>query len=274
MFNPGKKSFEAEYDECASHCPPAKFVCVAKCSDDYDENLSKCPCQSKCPSGCPCPEYECESERTDVLILSTHPDSKNLPIMTNSAAREDEDFFFELDEKAEVYKSCSLTWQNELHVFGGKSEKTQISKVTSCRLEPIGKLAFNHYYGDCVNVADNKVILCFNNENGDYNKCRMASSPTGAFSEMALSQYHHRITRIATDDGEFMKLPNKNKLCRFNSEFIIAVGSQGVNNESINKKTELLDVNGNSWSDADEYTLDWGLTEFFCTFEFFRRSSI
>ena len=104
----------------------------------------------------------------------------------------------DIDGEAEVFRSCSLTWENELYVFGGNSKQTQISKVTSCRLEPIGQLKFNHHLGDCVNVAGNKVILCFNNASGDSKKWR--------FSEMKLSQYDHSWTRIATNDGEFMKL--------------------------------------------------------------------
>ena len=138
--------------------------------------------------------------------------AKNVPVLTSAAGREDKDFNFEIDEEAEVYQSCSLTWENEFYVFGGKSMKKQISKVSSCRLEPIGQLAFDHYYGDCVNVANNKVVLCFNVASGDYKKCRNASSPTGAFSEMAPSQYDHKHTRIATDNGEFIKLSNKNYL--------------------------------------------------------------
>ena len=129
----------------------------------------------------------------------------NVPVLTNVAGDE-KDFNFDVDGEAEVFRSCSLTWENELYVFGGNSKQTQISKVTSCRLEPIGQLKFNHHLGDCVNVAGNKVILCFNNASGDSKKCRVASSPTGEFSEMKLSQYDHSWTRIATNDGEFMKL--------------------------------------------------------------------
>ena len=193
-----------------------------------------------------------------VLILSTFRPA-SVPVLTNSAAHVDKDLNFEIDDKAQVFKSCSLTWQNELFVFGGDNEKkTQISKVTSCRLELIGQLAFNHIYGDCVNVSNKKVILCFNNERvapGDYKKCRMASSPTDTFSEMALSQYKHRNTRIATNNGEFRKLQNKINCVVFNSELIIAVGGF----DPSNKKSELLDVNGNNWSSADDYPSDWGL---------------
>ena len=94
-----------------------------------------------------------------VLILNTSL-SSTVPVLTNATGREDKDFNFEIDEEAEVRSSCSLTWQNELYVFGGGSKKTQISKVQSCRLAPIGQLAFNHN-GDCVNVAGKAVVLCF-----------------------------------------------------------------------------------------------------------------
>ena len=128
---------------------------------------------------------------------------ENVPVLTNAAGREDKDFDFEIDEEAEAYYSCSLTWQNELYVFGGNFKRKQISKVQSCRLAPIDELAFSHDLGDCVNVADKAIILCFNS--GNYKKCRMASSPTGEFSEMEQSRYEHIFTRIATNDGEFIK---------------------------------------------------------------------
>ena len=79
----------------------------------------------------------CHSE---VLILLTGdvrnvPEVRNVPVLTNAAARDDRDLDFEIDEEAEVYMSCSLTWENELYVFGGQTKVTQILKVTSCRLE-------------------------------------------------------------------------------------------------------------------------------------------
>ena len=132
----------------------------------------KCPCQSKCPHCCPYPEYECEP--AEVLILNTVK-AANVPVLTNAAARNDKNFYFSIGEEAQVQFSCSLTWENELYVFGGNTKKRQISKVTSaCRLEQIGQLTFDHFFGDCVNVANNKIVLCFNYDNG-WKKCRMAS---------------------------------------------------------------------------------------------------
>ena len=66
----------------------------------------------------------------------------------------------------------------------------------------IGTLAFNHEFGDCVSVTDDRIYLCFNSETGDGKKCRVGSSPTGQFSEVAPSNYEHRVTRIATNNGE------------------------------------------------------------------------
>ena len=143
------------------------------------------------------------------MILSTYK-AESVPVLTNADGRDDKDFNFKIDEMAQVYKSCSLTWQNELYVFGGstKQTKSQISKVKSCRLEPIGELKFDHAYGDCVNVAGKQIVLCFNYgllQDGDLKKCRMAASPTDEFSKMAPSEYNHAQTRIATNDGEFIK---------------------------------------------------------------------
>ena len=41
----------------------------------------------------------------------------------------------------------------------------------------------------------------------------------------------------------------------FISELIVAVGSSGKH-----KRTELLNVNENNWSEAEDYPFDWGLT--------------
>ena len=150
-----------------------------------------------------------------------------VPVLTNSAGRDDKDFNFEIDDEVEVANSCSLTWQNELYVFGGHSQtaRYQIAKVQSCRLTPIGKLAFAHYTADCVSVAGKKIVLCFNSTSADRKKCRMAASPTGAFSEMKLSQYEHKYTRIATNDGEFFK---QNSVMTFSLQNLLSLSEAGM----------------------------------------------
>ena len=45
----------------------------------------------------------------------------------------------------------------------------------------------------------------------------------------------------------------------FISELIVAVGSW-VSSSNYNRKAELLDVEENNWSEADDYLFAWGLT--------------
>ena len=137
--------------------------------------------------------------RSEVLILSTNNDA-TVPIITNAAGDVDRDFYFSIDNDAEVSRSCSIVWNNQLYIFGGKSMKTQISKVSNCRLERVGELAFNHAFGACTNVADDRIYLCFDEKNAK--KCRVGSTPLGQFNEINPSHYDHRATRIATDDSE------------------------------------------------------------------------
>ena len=113
--------------------------------------------------------------------------------MTNANGDVDLDFYFSIDDDAEVYQSCSITWNNQLYVYGGKNKRTQISKVTDCRLKRVGTLEFNHEAGDCVNAGDNRIYLCFDCAKANKNKCRVGSSPIGGlFNEIALSHYYHK----------------------------------------------------------------------------------
>lgn len=137
--------------------------------------------------------------RSEVLILSTNNDA-TVPTITNAAGDVDRDFYFSIDNDAEVSRSCSIVWNNQLYIFGGKSMKTQISKVTNCRLERVGELAFNHAFGACTNVADDRIYLCFDEKNAK--KCRVGSSPMGSFTEITSSHNAHKWTRIATNNGE------------------------------------------------------------------------
>jgi len=139
--------------------------------------------------------------RTEVLVLSTYS-WDDVPIITNAAGRQDTNFDFVFGEGTEVDYSCSMTWKNELYIFGGRSQKRQISKLIGCQLTRIGELEFDHYLGACANVADAKLYLCFNDASGDYDKCRVALSPTGIYEEINRSIHYHAFTRIAASEGD------------------------------------------------------------------------
>ena len=202
---------------CIISCAHDDMGCFMKCSQDYQANLGQCPCQPGCPNACPCPVYECpvtttttpvttttaESVKTQVLILNTYK-PVNVPVITNAQGREDRNFYFLMGENTEVKYSCALTFRNENYVFGGLDEKRQISKIVNCQLKNIGQLEFDHYYGGCANVADEKIYLCFNFATDDAKKCRVASSPASQFEEIAQSVSEHRWTRVAASQCKIL----------------------------------------------------------------------
>ena len=219
------------YNRCLLICPPGDAICLSDCVREYQgkvsaissvtlkffkqtkirvvelnrqkENLNRCPCQSGCPNGCPCPEYTCPATTTDILVLSTYK-SQNVPIITNGSGKDERNFSFVLEQGTEVYHSCSLTWENRHFIFGGNNEKTQISMVDECKLKLVGQLAFNHYFGGCANVDDRLIYLCFNSDNSeDYKKCRYSISPLGEFQQISDSNHQHSFTRIAADKCKF-----------------------------------------------------------------------
>ena len=101
-----------------------------------------------------------EETLTSVLILSTAL-RDNIPVILTTLGQADKSFDFSYASSAEVYKSCSVTFQNEYFVFGGYKQKRQISKIEGCQLKRIASLSFNLEYGGCANVADNQVYVCF-----------------------------------------------------------------------------------------------------------------
>ena len=117
--------------------------------------------------------------KQSILVLNTKSHS-NKPVLIDSNGEFNEYISFE--SHAPVYGACSLTWKNEHYVFGGRVEKTLISKIIKCSLEPIGNLnamkTFSHYHGGCTNMNDEYIYLCFSSENKhDIRKCHVASSP-------------------------------------------------------------------------------------------------
>ena len=151
-----EEEFEQVYTECTASCGIGEYLCISTCVREYEYNMDTCPCKSDCPHGCPCPGYECQSTTTPeenltsspapiretVLVLSTY-NMYTVPLLTDSEGRDDRNFFFMYGEATEAYHSCGLTFQNEFYMFGGWSHKTQISKITKCRLERVGSLTFD-----------------------------------------------------------------------------------------------------------------------------------
>ena len=159
-------------------------------------------------------------------------------------------------EGTQVYYSCSVTWRNQFFVFGGYNHKRQISKLSGCKLTSVGTLAFDHYYAACSIAGDDVIYLCFNTNNADdYKKCRSAAEPLGNFTEIPLSTYEHRYTRIASSSSkfhvDFLQIVVDKLLIKFSDE-ILAVGSYSPSNN----KTEMFLTEANRWFTLGDFPLD------------------
>ena len=56
--------------KCISECELSDDACAESCSQEYTESLKSCPCRENCPTGCPCPNYQCPTV-TGASILTT-----------------------------------------------------------------------------------------------------------------------------------------------------------------------------------------------------------
>lgn len=206
---------EDMYVECLVACPKGDVECLAACARENDDLIVQCPCNEQCPHGCPCAGYECpmtttavpttttavSNSKKSVLILNTHS-SMNAPTITDAAGRADTSgFWFKIEENAEVYFSCSLSFQGRNYIYGGSNERNQLSVVDGCALKRIGDLPFAFRLGACTSTPD-QVFLCFD-LGSDYKTCRVGQSANGPFVEIDKSIYAHKEIRIETSKSKF-----------------------------------------------------------------------
>ena len=134
-----------------------------------------------------------------ILVLNSGGGWKSAMLM-NLAGGQEESTCFQPDDNTAAHGSCSIKWQNQLFIFGGYSEKRQISKLSGSKLERVGTLPFDHWTGACSVMAD-RVYLCFNRDDG--NLCRRSTGPLEQFSSIAFSTHDHRNTRTSCSDSKF-----------------------------------------------------------------------
>ena len=117
-----------------------------------------------------------------------------------------------------LYRSCSMTFQNNHYVFGGdniplyqgspeEESSTQISKLNGLKLERVGDLGFNFIDGACANVNDTMVYLCF--PSNDLKQCRFTSQPEGfeeLYQQISKSNDEHKKISIAASKCKLFEL--------------------------------------------------------------------
>lgn len=213
-----KKQRERDYDKCLLSCEPGDFSCLAVCSRELNNALETCPCQSDCPHGCPCPNFECPYEptttvsptqepeiRSTVLVLNTYTDAagyRNRALLVDSNGKHEEQLYFIYGAETTVKHSCSLVWNNQFYVFGGDSEfKRQVSRLDGCKLTRVSSLSFNFEHGACTSVGDRRFYLCFG-MGEDIKTCRYATEVGQEMIEAAESLFTHHQIRIASSDSK------------------------------------------------------------------------
>ena len=227
-----ERLFYDSYMNCIKNCSNDDPACISACTREYDQNLQKCPCREDCPSGCPCPQYDCSDQLTTTTSISTstttqstsvlvlnRPLYDNVPILLDSSGLVNTNLTFTFGPGTDVNWSCSLNWRNEFYVFGGQERKSQVSKLNGCQLERIGSLPFNHDSGGCTNGNNEHIYLCFNWSARDTKKCRRTTEPLGAYETVTNSTFHHAGTRIASSDGRLDELFEKVKIFRKHNLF-------------------------------------------------------
>ena len=137
---------------------------------------------------------------TSVLILSTYKE-QNKPILTDSNGKVEANIF-QLGNDTEVSLSCAVTFQDKFYLYGGSSEKTQISRIEGCSLKRVGDLAFDVVAAGCT-VSNDTIYLCFGKEN-EQKTCHSAISSKGPFATITESKQKHGYTRIASSPSLFL----------------------------------------------------------------------
>ena len=82
-----------------------------------------------------------QEKNKKILVLNSQYGWKPA-MLINSAGEQKKLTCFERDGDTEAYYSCSITWKNQFHVFGGYSYFRQISRLNGYKLERIGSLDF------------------------------------------------------------------------------------------------------------------------------------
>ena len=102
-------------------------------------------------------------------------------LIIDGNGRKNEISCFSFGTDTEVYRSCSLTWENNFYIYGGYKNRRQISQVIGNKLFIVGELDFYFSFGSC-DVMGRDIFLCFS-EN-EMKRCRRARSPLKNFSRV------------------------------------------------------------------------------------------
>lgn len=117
----------------------------------------------------------------------------------------------ERDQGTEAWKSCSVQWQNKMHIYGGHKYQRQITRLDGFQLRKIGDLTFDFIFGACSTINGQFIYLCFDLKSGK--QCRRSLEPSFSEFDSSVSNNRHRATQISSSESEL------NILEYFNNSF-------------------------------------------------------
>ena len=88
-----------------------------RCELHFNEQVKQCPCNDGCPTGCPCPNYDCDGGDVDFdfdSILILH--EKNALLIDFDGKTLDMGWQTDNDVSATGY--CSTLFENNYYIFG------------------------------------------------------------------------------------------------------------------------------------------------------------
>ena len=184
----------SDVDECLG---------VNQCSEYASCSNTVGSYQCKCDSGYWGNGRNCTNH--SVLALNTnleHGAPRNIwAIVVDSNGQKTDLPCFKKEEHTEAYQSCSVSWKNQMIVFGGAIEARQISRVDGQRLTRIGHLNFDFRWGARTVISQKYIILCFsvqaeNTHHLEHHQCRRTTQLNLEFTKTSPSKYEH--TKTAT----------------------------------------------------------------------------
>ena len=131
--------------ECQNH-----ELCEFQCLEQFKLRQTDCPCEDNCPTGCPCPGYDCIDTTTApttvpptdnpgdgpspdseaVLVLGTMYDT-NVPFVIDFDGNVNEESVFEIGKDVTISYGCAATLNGEFWYFGGSSNKSRQVNIVS-----------------------------------------------------------------------------------------------------------------------------------------------
>ena len=118
---------EDAYRACSWPCHH-DFDCIVECEIAFRYQMDNCPCQTNCPRGCPCDDYECEA---NVLVLNSRSNASALVSAFGDGQAESVFIGGEWEDITEVqiHESCSVIRNGKVTIFGGREATRQVSVV-------------------------------------------------------------------------------------------------------------------------------------------------